>query len=116
MVQDPAVVLLSAQDIDIAQISTVAITSADRLQEGPAQLQGRRIRLFSPPTKREQLSGRLGWASNIDLVFAPTGASWLNQINAQLRAVRCLTLNRTDHRSRVEQNPMIRANVSATLG
>ncbi|MFG3700837.1 IS630 family transposase [Micromonospora sp. NPDC047620] len=43
----------------------------------------------------------------VELVFLPTYASWLNWIEAEFAAVRYFTLNGTDHRSHAEQDTAI---------
>jgi transposase len=45
------------------------------------------------------------WAAghNIELVYLPTSASWLNWIEAEFAALRYFALNGTDHRSHAEQ-------------
>jgi transposase len=55
--------------------------------------------------------GRVGaWASanNVEIAYTPTGASWLNRIEAQFTALRYFALDGTDHRSHKEQASMIR--------
>jgi transposase len=53
----------------------------------------------------------IGWAaaSNVDLVFLPTYASWLNWIESEFAALRYFALNGTDHRSHAEQGDAIAA-------
>jgi transposase len=47
-------------------------------------------------------------ASNqVELVFLPTYASWLNRIEAEFAAVRYFSLNGTDHRTHREQDKAI---------
>ena len=46
-------------------------------------------------------------ANQVDLVFLPTYASWLNWIEAEFAAVRYFALNGTDHRSHAEQDTAI---------
>ena len=45
--------------------------------------------------------------NNVELVFLPTYASWLNWIEAEFAALRYFALNGTDHRSHAEQNAAI---------
>ncbi|WP_247663179.1 transposase [Micromonospora sp. U21] len=45
--------------------------------------------------------------NQVDLVFLPTYASWLNRIEAEFAAVRYFALNGTDHRSHAEQDSAI---------
>lgn len=51
----------------------------------------------------------LDWAAdhNIELVFLPTNASWLNWIESEFAALRYFALNGTDHRTHDEQNRAI---------
>ena len=60
---------------------------------------------YGPHKKREVLT----WcaANDIELVFLPTHASWLNWIEAEFAALRYFALNGTDHRSHAEQNAAI---------
>lgn len=48
-------------------------------------------------------------ANDVDLVFLPTYASWLNWIESEFAALRQFALNGTDHRSHGEQNAAIAA-------
>lgn len=48
-------------------------------------------------------------ANQVELVFLPTYASWLNWIEAEFAAVRYFALNGTDHRSHEEQDTAIGA-------
>ncbi|MCM0674508.1 IS630 family transposase [Micromonospora phytophila] len=45
--------------------------------------------------------------NQVELVFLPTYASWLNWIEAEFAAVRYFALNGTDHRSHAEQDAAI---------
>jgi transposase len=65
---------------------------------------------FSPhlSTKKDDRVGVWATANNVELVYVPTNASWLNRIEAQFQALRYFTLDGTDHRSHEEQNSMIR--------
>jgi hypothetical protein len=49
------------------------------------------------------------WAAarNVDLVFLPTYASWLNWIEPEFAALRYFALNGTDHRTHTEQGDAI---------
>jgi transposase len=47
--------------------------------------------------------------NNVELVFLPTNASWLNWIEAEFAALRYFALNGTDHRSHDEQGKAIKA-------
>ena len=51
------------------------------------------------------------WAArnNVELVFLPTYASWLNWIESEFAALRYFALNGTDHRSLTEQADAIAA-------
>ncbi|WP_436799057.1 transposase [Micromonospora fulviviridis] len=46
-------------------------------------------------------------ANQVDLVFLPPYASWLNWIEAEFAAVRYFALNGTDHRTHAEQDAAI---------
>jgi transposase len=65
---------------------------------------------FSPhlSTKKDQRVSEWAEANNVELVYVPTNASWLNRIEAQFAALRYFTLDGTDHKSHEEQNRMIR--------
>jgi transposase len=65
---------------------------------------------FSPhlSTKKDQRVGEWAAASNVELAYVPTNASWLNRIECQFTALRYFALDGTDHRSHDEQNSMIR--------
>jgi transposase len=55
--------------------------------------------------------GRVGaWAaaSNAEIAYTPSNASWLNRIEAQFTALRYFALDGTDHASHKEQATMIR--------
>jgi transposase len=58
------------------------------------------------PQKRPEVRA---WcvAHNVELVFLPTNASWLNWIECEFTALRYFALNGTDHRSHTEQNAAI---------
>jgi transposase len=60
---------------------------------------------FSPHKKRQVTD----WCrdNDIELVFTPTNASWLNWIEAEFAALREFALNGTDHRSHAEQGKAI---------
>ena len=62
---------------------------------------------FSPHKRPEVLD----WcaANNVELVFLPTNASWLNWIEPEFTAVRYFALNGTDHRSHEQQDAAIGA-------
>jgi hypothetical protein len=47
-------------------------------------------------------------ASNLELAYVPTNASWRNRIQAQVTALRSFTLDGTDHESHHQQATMIR--------
>jgi len=65
---------------------------------------------FSPhlSTKKDQRVGEWAAASNVELAYVPTNASFLNRIECHFTALRHFALNGTDHRSHDEQNSMIR--------
>ncbi|SMQ13814.1 hypothetical protein SAMN06272771_0087 [Streptomyces sp. Ag82_O1-12] len=46
-------------------------------------------------------------AHNVEIAYTPTDSSWLNRIEAQFTALRCFTLDGTDHASHREQGSMI---------
>jgi transposase len=58
------------------------------------------------PHKHTQITD---WAAahDVELVFLPTYASWLNWIESEFAAVRYFALNGTDHRSHAEQGDAI---------
>lgn len=60
---------------------------------------------FSPHKKREVTD----WcgANNVELVFTPTNASWLNWIESEFAAVRYFTLNGSDHPDHATQEHTI---------
>jgi transposase len=60
---------------------------------------------FSPHRRREVLA----WceANDVELVFLPTYASWLNWIEAEFAALRYFVLNGTDYASHAEQTKAI---------
>jgi transposase len=62
---------------------------------------------FSPHKKRELRA----WAGehDIELVYLPTYASWLNLIECQFQALRRFALNGSDHASHAEQDAAIHA-------
>lgn len=62
---------------------------------------------FSPHRRREVHE----WCDdhNVELVFLPTYASWLNWIESEFAALRYFTLNGADYASHEEQNAAIRA-------
>lgn len=62
---------------------------------------------FSPHLKAEVAV----WceANDVELVFVPTNASWLNWIESEFAALRYFALNGSDYRSHAEQNAAIGA-------
>jgi transposase len=62
---------------------------------------------FSPHHKCEL--GEWAQAHDIELVYLPTYASWLNLIECQFQALRRFALNGTDYPSHAEQDRAIRA-------
>lgn len=60
---------------------------------------------FSPHKRSEVVT----WCqtNNIELVFTPTNASWLNWIECEFAVLRYFALAGTDHRSHTEQNAAI---------
>ncbi len=65
---------------------------------------------YSPhlSTKKDGRVGAWAAASNVELAYVPTSASFLNRIECHFAALRYFALNGTDHRSHREQNSMIR--------
>ena len=65
---------------------------------------------FSPhlSTRDDPRIGQWAAASNVELAYTPTNASWLNRIEAQFQALRYFTLDGADHASHAEQASMIR--------
>jgi transposase len=65
---------------------------------------------YSPhlSTRKNGRVGRWAAASNVELAYVPTSASFLNRIECHFAALRYFTLDGTDHRSHQEQNSMIR--------
>jgi transposase len=61
---------------------------------------------FSPHRRQEVR----GWCDehDVELVFLPTYASWLNWIESEFAALRYFTLNGADYASHAEQNVAIR--------
>jgi transposase len=62
---------------------------------------------FSPHRRREVRD----WceANDVELVFTPTYASWLNWIEAEFMALRYFALNGSDYRTHTEQATAIRS-------
>lgn len=74
-----------------------------------------------PSTKNCQRVGTWAATSNVEIAYTPTNSSWLNRIEARFTALRCFTLDGTDHATRKEQGSMIRRqclflNLRNTLG
>jgi hypothetical protein len=65
---------------------------------------------FSPhlTTARDSRVGDWAAASNVEIAYTPSSASWLNRIEAQFTALRYFALDGTDHASHKEQASMIR--------
>jgi transposase len=65
---------------------------------------------FSPhlTTARDGRVGAWAAASNVEIAYTPSNASWLNRIEAQFTALRYFALDGTDHASHQEQASMIR--------
>jgi transposase len=65
---------------------------------------------FSPhlTTRRDGRVGAWAAASNAEIAYTPSNASWLNRIEAQFTALRYFALDGTDHASHKEQASMIR--------
>jgi transposase len=65
---------------------------------------------FSPhlTTRKDKRVGQWAAASNVEIAYTPTNASWLNRIEAQFTALRHFALDGTDHATHEEQASMIR--------
>ena len=65
---------------------------------------------FSPhlTTRKDKRVGQWAAASNVEIAYTPTNASWLNRIEAQFTALRYFALDGTDHATHEEQASMIR--------
>jgi hypothetical protein len=61
-----------------------------------------------PSTRADTRVGDWAPHSNVELVYTPTNASYLNRIEPQFTALRYFTLDGTDHASHAEQASMIR--------
>ncbi|MFN2557791.1 MAG: IS630 family transposase [Nitriliruptorales bacterium] len=108
--------LLGALDLTTGTI-TYRITHRKRWQEFLAFLKILRAKYpdqrlyivldnFSPHRRKEVRD----WADdhNVEMVFLPTYASWLNWIESEFAALRYFTLNGADYTSHTEQNAAIR--------
>jgi transposase len=107
--------MLAALDLSTGEI-TYRIKERKRWREWLAFLKTLRARWptdriylivdnFSPHKKRQVTD--YCEANDIELVFTPTNASWLNWIEAEFAAIREFALNGTDHRSHAEQGKAI---------
>jgi transposase len=65
---------------------------------------------FSPhlTTARDGRVGDWAAASNVEIAYTPSNASWLNRVEAQFTALRYFALDGTDHATHKEQASMIR--------
>jgi transposase len=65
---------------------------------------------FAPhlSTRKDKRVGQWAAASNTEIAYTPTNASWWNRIEAQFTALRYFALDGTDHTSHQEQASMIR--------
>jgi transposase len=65
---------------------------------------------FSPhlTTRKDKRVGGWAAASNVEIAYTPTNASWWNRIEAQFTALRYFALDGTDHATHQEQASMIR--------
>ena len=65
---------------------------------------------FSPhlTTRKDKRVGHWAAASNVEIAYTPTNASWWNRIEAQFTALRYFALDGSDHASHQEQASMIR--------
>ncbi|MGH3470319.1 MAG: IS630 family transposase [Thermocrispum sp.] len=107
--------MLAALDLNTGQIS-YRIHRRKRWQEFLAFLKTLRGRYdgrlylvldnFSPHRRKEVRD----WCDghNVELVFTPTYASWLNWIESEFAALRYFTLNGADYATHAEQNAAIR--------
>jgi hypothetical protein len=70
---------------------------------------------FSPhlSTRDDPRVAEWAAASNVELAYTPTNASWLNRIEAQFQALRYFTLDGTDHASHHERASMIRRYIAS---
>jgi hypothetical protein len=59
-------------------------------------------------TNGDQRVSQWAQANNVEIAYTPTNSSWLNRMEARFTALRCFTLDGTDHRNHTEQNSMIR--------
>jgi transposase len=59
-------------------------------------------------TRRDTRVGDWATSHNVEFAYVPTGASFLNRLEAQFTALRYFTLDGTDHGSHEEQGSMIR--------
>jgi transposase len=69
---------------------------------------------FSPhlSTKTDTRVGDYATAHNIELVYVPSNASWLNRIEAQFTGLRYFALDGTDHPTHQLQSRAIRRYIS----
>src|SRR6266542_4303428 len=65
---------------------------------------------FSPhlSTRKDQRVSEWAEAKNVEFVYVPLYASWLNRIEAQFTALRYFAFDGTDHPSHLQQARMIR--------
>lgn len=106
--------MLAALDLDTGRL-TYRIRTRKRWQEFLSFLKTLRLRYpdrlyivldnFSPHLKGEVAD----WCRDhdVELVFTPTNASWLNWIESEFAALRHFTLNGSDYRSHREQGEAI---------
>jgi hypothetical protein len=59
-------------------------------------------------TRNDKRVGAWAAASNTEIAYTPTNASWWNRIEAQFTALRYFALDGTDHATHQEQASMIR--------
>ncbi len=67
------------------------------------------------PYLSTKVDARVGdWvaANHVELADVPTDAPWRNRIQTQSQALRCFTLDGTDHRSHDMRDSMIRRHIS----
>jgi len=59
--------------------------------------------------RRPSVSVRWGTGNDVEPVLSPAHGSWPNRIESEFAALRCLTPNGTDHRTRGERNAALAA-------
>jgi hypothetical protein len=69
---------------------------------------------FSPhlSTRTDDRVGTWAAANNVEIAYTPFYGSWLNRIEPQFTALRCFTLDGTDHSTHHQQARMIRSTLT----